>query len=143
VAVASEIARFTRYSIPVSLILFDVDFFKKINDKHGHREGDAVLKQLASLVLGSLRSIDSVYRVGGEEFAIVCPDTDANGAFQLSEKIREIIESSHFGAIDKITVSLGVAQFDGALNADSFYQNADKALYLAKNNGRNQSRLYE
>ncbi len=142
-AIASEIARFTRYDVPVSLILFDVDFFKRINDKYGHKVGDSVLKQLANQVLSSVRNIDSVYRVGGEEFAIVCPDTSAKGAHQLSEKIRKIIEQSEFDVVGQVTISLGVAQFGGLLNADSFYQNADKALYLAKNNGRNQSRLYE
>lgn len=141
-AMASELARNARYQLPVSLILFDIDHFKQINDVHGHRAGDTVLKQLANLVKESVRQIDTVYRVGGEEFAIICPETVCDGAYQLAEKIRREVELMTFEAVGHVTISLGVAECCRILNAGEFYQNADKALYLAKNNGRNRTEVY-
>ncbi len=141
-AMSSELARNARYDLPVSLILFDIDHFKQINDQHGHRAGDVVLKRIAGLVMNSVRQIDSVYRVGGEEFAIICPETVLEGAHQLAEKIRHEVLQAEFNEVGHLSISLGVAQYDKNISAIEFYQNADKALYLAKNNGRNRSEVY-
>ncbi len=142
-SIQSEVERNLRYELPVSLILFDIDHFKKVNDNYGHKAGDAVLRQLSQRVLASLRKIDSVYRIGGEEFAIICPDTELPGAQQLADKLRQGVESMRFEQISQITISLGVAEYDASWSVDMFYQNADKALYLAKNNGRNRVEVFQ
>ncbi len=141
-ALSLEMARHARYKLAVSLIVFDIDHFKKVNDQYGHRRGDEVLKMLATLSTSLVRETDIVFRIGGEEFAILCPETDVDGARLLAEKIRESIQKKVFDEIGELTVSLGVAGYSTGLSADQFYQNADKALYLAKNNGRNRTEIF-
>ncbi len=136
-AIAAEAARAVRYFKPVSLVLFDIDKFKQVNDVYGHRRGDEVLKKVAELTKSSVRAVDSVYRVGGEEFAIISPDTEVQGAEQQAEKVRSFIEEAVFDVVGKVTISLGVAQYSPSINTLELYQQADKALYAAKNNGRN------
>ncbi len=140
--VQSEIARSKRYSSKLSLILFDIDNFKLINDHHGHGTGDSVFTDLAAAVTNSVRETDTVFRVGGDEFAVICPETDANGAFQLAEKVRVRIENFHFSTGKKETISLGVAEFHDGINKRELYQHADAALYSAKNNGRNCTEIF-
>lgn len=140
--IESELARSQRYRSPLSLILFDIDFFKKINDKYGHNTGDKVLVSIAKLVEGSIRETDSVYRVGGEEFAVIIPETRVEVGRKLAEKLRSKIENYPFEIGTKVTISLGLAGFHPGITKDQLYKNADKALYRAKNGGRNRVEVY-
>jgi diguanylate cyclase (GGDEF)-like protein len=138
-----ELNRSKRHKHPFSLIIFDIDHFKKINDTYGHDVGDRVLKTVAKLVRKNVRKYDYVFRWGGEEFIILAPETDINGALKLAEKIRTIIASHHFAKIGHVTISAGIAQFveDIDKGIDSIVKRADNALYLAKHEGRNRSRI--
>lgn len=141
-AITSEIDRSKRYRQPMSLILFDIDDFKDINDEHGHKAGDSVLIDLTRVVLQSIRQGDTIFRIGGEEFAILAPGTDEAGAFKLSEKVRIAVEDYAFQHSDKVTISLGVAETGSQISRDELYSNADMALYYAKNNGKNRTGVY-
>lgn len=138
----SELARSKRYDEPFSLILFDIDNFKSINDKYGHKIGDIVLITLAQIISESIRETDSTFRVGGEEFAIICPETKAESAVILSEKIRNKVASHHFETVGHVTISLGIAEFFKDFSKDLLFNNADKAMYLAKNKGKNRSEIF-
>jgi diguanylate cyclase (GGDEF)-like protein/hemerythrin-like metal-binding protein len=136
----AEAARAKRYGIPVSLILFDVDNFKRINDRYGHQVGDSVLVNLTRRVAHRLRDTDSIARWGGEEFAILTPCTPISGAEILAEKIRRIVAEEEFDVVGKVTISLGVAQMLQNETAARWIARADELLYEAKHAGRNQSR---
>lgn len=140
--IGSELARSKRYNSPMSLILFDIDYFKNINDKYGHKTGDQVLINLAKVTTESIRGTDSTFRIGGEEFAIISPETKAEEAFKLAEKVRNRIENYSFETVDKVTISLGVAEFHQNVTKDNLYNQADQALYLAKNSGRNRTEIF-
>ena len=141
-----EWSRSIRYDRPLSIALADLDRFKWINDRHGHLAGDVVLQRVASELRAQVRETDFIGRFGGEEFLIVLPETQLDGATQLAEKIRERIEAMEI-AIDtgeplKVTLSIGVAgraevKADGKTRARPLLQAADSALYAAKRNGRN------
>ena len=124
-----------------SLILFDVDHFKGINDNYGHEGGDMVLQQVANVVAGSVRSSDFTFRYGGEELLVVLVEMDADSALILAEKIREKLMSSSLqlplGQSTQVTISGGVATFDGHPDYEHLINRADKALYRAKHQGRN------
>ncbi|MBW3562406.1 MAG: sensor domain-containing diguanylate cyclase [Actinobacteria bacterium] len=128
---------------PVSLILMDVDHFKKINDRFGHPAGDDLLRALTRLVQRVLRSSDVVCRYGGEEFAIILPETPSDAATQVGERLRAAIELSSFAASDarylgQVTASFGIASFErGVPNRGELIREADEALYAAKAGGRN------
>lgn len=131
-----------RYSTPFSCIMLDVDHFKTINDDHGHAAGDAILRSVSDVLRKNVRITDSVCRIGGEEFLILCAQTPLEAAVECAEKIRLTVEK-HVTNYEKqklkITISLGVAAFDNSMNgADAVMKTADKALYQAKGNGRNQ-----
>ena len=135
-----EIKRVSRTQSPLSLILFDIDDFKLLNDTHGHATGDEVLTSLASILNDSARESDLIARYGGEEFVILMPNTDLAGAVHLAEKVRMAVESTRLviGSNMKpinITVSVGVALFKG--DRREFFVEADRALYAAKANGKN------
>ncbi|MGB0622065.1 MAG: GGDEF domain-containing protein [Myxococcota bacterium] len=135
-----EIKRVSRTQSPLSLILFDIDDFKLLNDTHGHATGDEVLTSLASILSDSARESDLIARYGGEEFVILMPNTDLAGAVHLAEKVRMAVESTRLiiGSNMKpinITVSVGVALFKG--DRREFFVEADRALYAAKANGKN------
>ena len=140
-----EINRTRRYGRPVSLIMLDIDFFKRINDTWGHPAGDAVLRDLGALIRQSVRKLDVPVRFGGEEFAIILPETGLEEAVNLAERFRMVVERTVFTAVrDRIpvTVSLGVASISNAAMAENvepeeFLQMADRALYQAKQSGRN------
>jgi diguanylate cyclase (GGDEF)-like protein len=136
-----ELNRSQRYKIPLSLIMMDIDDFKKINDTHGHRFGDVVLKSVANILKGCVRKADIVARYGGEEFAVILPFTPLKGALYEAERIRELIEGHPFipDTDEKITMSLGVAILDDENIKDSgdMVNLADKALYMAKKAGKN------
>ncbi|SFP53967.1 sensor domain-containing diguanylate cyclase [Hydrogenimonas thermophila] len=135
----NEIIRSKRYSVPLSIIMFDIDHFKKVNDEFGHDVGDSVLKELARIIKKNLRQIDIFCRVGGEEFMIILPETEEKNAYQISEKLRKIVESHSKESIPKVTISLGIAQFFKNDDKDNLLKRVDNALYKAKENGRNQS----
>jgi diguanylate cyclase (GGDEF)-like protein len=136
-----EVERSRRYSRELALLLYDIDHFKKVNDTFGHQAGDIVLRELAKLVHAQLRKNDLEGRVGGEEFAILLPETSISEAVVLAERIREIIESVAINIGETslhITASFGVASVEEAdISLDSVYKRADSALYEAKNAGRN------
>lgn len=140
----TELQRSFRYSHPVSLIIMDIDYFKKANDVLGHLGGDTVLKQLAALLREKVRKVDIIARYGGEEFAIILPETGYDSALFVAEKIRAWIEEFPFTDQEKlphkvITTSLGVSTFpDHASTVEELIHTADEALYVAKQNGRNQ-----
>ena len=126
----------------VSLLFVDVDHFKRINDTYGHEAGDRVLKRIIRLARGGLRSGDTVARWGGEEFVVLLPATDLNGALLIAEKIRCRIEDEHYDALEpglQVTVSIGCAEIDSSEGLDELIARADRALYEAKHQGRNQS----
>lgn len=139
--VDAEFERFRRYGQATSLVMFDIDFFKKVNDNHGHMAGDEVIKHTADTARSNLRQSDSIGRYGGEEFGIVLPETDAEGARIICERIRETIEQSVVqtsAAPVRYTVSVGIAQLtDKPKNHMKWMQQADEALYAAKKSGRN------
>lgn len=138
----SEFAFTTRHRTPLSLILFDIDHFKKVNDTRGHLAGDKVLVQLAAHIVKLLRTEDVLARYGGEEFAILCRNTDVHNASILAERVRATTASLeiHFNeAMIPITISLGVAMIPdpGITDVDGLVRVTDEALYEAKRGGRN------
>ena len=135
-----EINRCKRYERPLSLVIFDVDHFKLINDEFGHVAGDALLRQLATVVKSRVRREDILARVGGEEFAGILPEVGLAGALATAEKIREVVESTGMTFEDNVmpcTISLGVAELAGNDDPKALYARADAALYRAKQSGRN------
>ena len=132
-----EIERVKRHNQPLSIIIFDIDRFKKVNDRYGHSAGDYVLKTIADIVRESIRKIDYFVRWGGEEFMIISSETNLKEASALAERIREIIETSAFEKVGKVTVSFGVTEFRENDTEDSLIKRADDAMYEAKKKGRN------
>jgi len=135
--VDAEIARSLRLHQPLSLILLDIDHFKSVNDAHGHAVGDAVLKQLVRVVRSCVRSSDLVFRWGGEEFVVLCPATGFRRAARLAEKLRETVASRKFPNVEKVTLSLGVAEHLALETSLGWFKRVDGQLYLAKQGGRN------
>ena len=129
--------RSKRYNEHLSLMIFDIDFFKKINDTYGHGVGDHVLKSLVRVVFENIRQEDLLARWGGEEFIILMPQTSLKSAFDLAERLRKNIEKYEFPKVGRVTVSLGLAEFSSKDDIESFIKRADDALYTAKGNGRN------
>jgi len=120
-----------------SLVLFDIDDFKKINDIHGHQVGDKALQFLSKLILDRAREIDLVARWGGEEIVVGLPGASAGDAFNFAEDVRKKLENSQSGDGVRFTVSGGVACFDEVEDFENLFKNADIALYEAKNSGKN------
>jgi len=137
-----EIKRAKRYGKNFCVILLDVDNFKNINDEFGHDVGDFVLFEVGEVLRNITRSVDTVGRLGGEEFIVICPNTDIVGGKIIAEKIRRSIEELHIPDVGKITVSLGVAEFTGNETAHELIKSADLALYKAKRSGKNRVELY-
>lgn len=134
--VQREIACVERYKTPLSLILLDIDYFKKVNDEFGHDTGDSVLIQVAKIGTEILRSTDSFIRWGGEEFLILCPHSDEEQAYLLAQRLREKVEESSF-ACGRITISGGITQYVAHEPMEYAIKRADLALYKAKKEGRN------
>jgi len=136
-----EIKLAKRHSSPLSLIFFDIDHFKDINDNYGHECGDITLSSAAHCIKEAVRGSDIVFRYGGEEFVILLSDTNLEGAKLMAERIRKNIES-HTIAYGmetlKLTASLGISSLRGTDKSDAFLKRADSAMYKAKENGRNQ-----
>ena len=138
----AELERAQRTGRAVSLLLVDIDDFKKVNDLHGHQAGNVVLKELAELLTRQVRTIDSPCRYGGEEFAVILPETELSAATSLGERIRAAAEEMSFAIGDdesiNITISVGVASYPAhAVNSRALFTAADSALYDAKNHGKN------
>ena len=137
-----EIAK--RYNQVFSLIMIDIDYFKKFNDTYGHQAGDAVLKQVAKILKNNSRTTDFVCRYGGEELCIILPNTSADEALFNAKRINKAIENMEIELNNttekgKVTISVGVATFpENAMTAEELVEHADKSLYYAKEHGRNQ-----
>jgi two-component system cell cycle response regulator len=135
-----EMSRCSRYDRPLSLLMFDVDHFKKLNDTHGHLAGDYVLKTLAQVVSRLIRKEELFARYGGEEFAVIMPETPASKARIFAEKIRASVEATAFhfeGKTLQVTLSIGLATMGRHREPLAFIKAADDLLYRAKANGRN------
>lgn len=146
---ASVVVRTRR---PLSVLMMDIDFFKRINDSHGHSVGDYVLREVAKIIKEQCREYDVIGRYGGEEFVVLCPDTSQEGASTLAERIRQGVERFNFN-IGKyvsskaetinVTISIGITTFESSLkNPADLYEEADIALYEAKQSGRNQVKFF-
>lgn len=133
----TELARADRYGRPISLMLLDIDYFKAINDTHGHDVGDQALKHVASRMRKELRSADTLGRWGGEEFVVLAPEARIEDAVGLAEKLRSALASEPVEPVGIITASFGVAEYRPGEGADSLLKRADDALYRAKRTGRN------
>jgi len=134
----AEIDKVKRYGSSFSIIFFDLDNFKDVNDKYGHLVGDDVLEKVTDVVAKANRSADIFARYGGEEFIILEPETDLSGASIHAERLRNAIENYEFPTAGHITSSFGVAEFNAEKdNVETILERADKALYMAKEFGRN------
>jgi diguanylate cyclase (GGDEF)-like protein len=138
-----ELKRSERHNAPLSLLLIDIDYFKKVNDTYGHPVGDLVLKGVSKILQRVLRDIDIAARYGGEEFVVILPGTDSIGAKNIAERLRKTIMAETFtsdGRNVKITTSIGIASVPAeARTKEELIEKTDQALYHAKHNGRNQS----
>lgn len=148
---ADEVERSRRYGQPLSLLLLDVDHFKSINDKFGHPAGDEVLRSVAYRIRDCVRSVDIAGRFGGEEFAIILPNTDRDGAFMIAERVRQGISGEPFELTNEsnetltvpITISIGVSSTEKGETDEDAFRTADTALYQAKSEGRDRTVLFE
>ncbi|MEI7668290.1 MAG: GGDEF domain-containing protein, partial [Erysipelotrichaceae bacterium] len=125
-----------------SILMIDIDYFKSINDKFGHLIGDQHLIIVSQIMRNTCRSIDSIGRWGGEEFLIICPETDEEGATFLANKLLKAVQNYLFKPDQEITFSIGITHYQPFDTVDSLVLRADKALYLAKYNGRNRSQVF-
>lgn len=142
-ALAHEVAEAHRRGGKLALVICDIDHFKNINDKFGHQVGDSVLRLFAMLLLNNVKGRDIAIRYGGEEFALILPDTDVDGAKNVTENIRRDLETSNWRVttthdpIGKVTASFGVAGLEANESVQELIQKADRRLYMAKKGGRN------
>ena len=132
-----EVQRAARYARPFSVLMIDIDRFKRLNDQHGHAAGDRVLADLANELVGMVRASDAVVRWGGEEFLVLAPETGLDDAVQLAELMRRQIAKMPLGEAHRATISIGVATHRTGDDAESLVARADAALYMAKRSGRN------
>ncbi len=139
----NEIGRSVRYKKPLTLLLLDIDHFKRVNDEYGHPAGDKVLVTVSDIMRGAVRESDLVARYGGEEFSILLPETNLNGGTILAERLRRAIEGTAIdveGHMVKVTISIGITTYNlasGHSGKAKFIQSADRGLYLSKESGRN------
>ncbi|QWR76894.1 GGDEF domain-containing response regulator [Candidatus Magnetomonas plexicatena] len=138
-----EILRTERYKTSLTMMIFDIDHFKSINDTYGHQAGDAVLIELTEIVTANVRKTDIFARYGGEEFVVITPETTLIGAIELAEKLRELIQNNNFSHVGHVTCSFGVSEYMNSESSHTFIKKADYALYIAKNNGRNRVQFVE
>lgn len=136
-----EVDRTIRYNPPLSLLLLDIDHFKRYNDTYGHLEGDKVLVRLAQIIESCLRKLDTAYRYGGEEFTVILPETSAEEAETVAQRIRVTVEEERFFPRPEeevqVTVSIGVTQYQASEELTTFIKRADTAMYASKQEGRN------
>lgn len=138
-----EMARARRYQVPLCLIMFDIDYFKRINDTRGHQVGDRVLTMMADLVATNIRSTDWFGRWGGEEFMVLATHQDLAEASRVAEKLRELVAGFAFGRDLHVTASFGVTEFKPDDTIEAFTNRVDEALYRAKKHGRNRVEVEE
>ncbi|PKM93707.1 MAG: diguanylate cyclase [Firmicutes bacterium HGW-Firmicutes-1] len=136
--IINEMERSDRYGEHLSMLIYDIDHFKRVNDDFGHPIGDEVLKQTASIFIQLIRQSDMAFRIGGEEFALLMPETSLKQAYLVAEKIRITFENHFFQVVGKITASFGVSERFKFESFKSWYRRTDEALYSAKSCGRNQ-----
>ncbi len=135
-----EIDRFNRYKHPLSLLLLDIDHFKNFNDRYGHLEGDKVLVRLGKVIKSCLRTLDTGYRYGGEEFTVILPETSPHEAVVVAERIRSILKQEKISPLPEtavpITISIGIAEYHEGEELTDLVKRADSAMYLSKDGGR-------
>jgi len=140
---SDKVAAAVRFSRHLSVLVLDIDFFKKVNDVHGHDVGDLVIRGLGEILRRAKRTTDAVGRFGGEEFVVICEETDAKGAMLLAERVRKEVEEKVFatqGGPLKVTCSVGIATFpEAGRDWDTLFKAADAALYASKRGGRNRT----
>lgn len=134
-----ELASARRSGLPLSVLLIDVDRFKQVNDTFGHQTGDAVLAQVAGIIVRNIRGTDAAGRWGGEEFIVACPGTTAQAGAAVAEKLRAAIAAHTFPTVGTITCSIGIAEWAEGETAGLLLARADAALYVAKGGGRNRT----
>ena len=143
---SDKVAAAVRFSRHLSVLVMDIDFFKKVNDVHGHDVGDLVIRGLGEILRRAKRTTDAVARFGGEEFVVICEETDAKGALLLAERVRKEVEAKVFATQSgplKVTCSLGVATFpEAGRDWEALFKAADAALYASKRGGRNRTTLW-
>lgn len=139
---ALEREKADKQSLTFSLLFFDLDDFKKINDHYGHNIGDIVLAEMAGLVKSSLRKDDALFRWGGEEFIILASGTEMESAVKVAEKLRAKVEEHVFQVVGRVTLSIGIAEYNRGEEIDTLIERADAALYKAKKNGKNRVEVY-
>lgn len=142
---AREFARAKRYNSQLSLVVVDIDWFKKINDTYGHSCGDYVLRELSWLMAENFRQTDIIFRYGGEEFVILLTETDGKSAIIPVERLRRAVEDNKFkfkGVELNVTISAGISSNKDVNEVSQMFDNADKALYQAKEEGRNRVRTF-
>jgi diguanylate cyclase (GGDEF)-like protein len=132
-----EVNRAERHNLPLSILLFDLDWFKHINDTLGHNAGDRVLQEVAQLLRVNIRTSDPFGRWGGDEFLCLATNTPADQAVELAERLRDVIQKSHFETVNKITASFGVTSYQRGDGPETLIRRADLGLYKAKSCGRN------
>ena len=136
-----EIDRCRRYGHSIALLLLDIDNFKVYNDTYGHLEGDKVLVRIGQIIRSCLRTMDSAFRYGGEEFTVILPETRAQEANNVAHRIRTAVESENFvpesGSVVTVTISIGVTEYHNKESLSEFIKRADQAMYLSKEKGRN------
>ena len=142
-----EVDRIKRYRHPLTLLVLDIDHFKDYNDKFGHLEGDKVLVRFSQIIRSCLRTNDSAYRYGGEEFTVILPETAGEEARTVAQRIRAALEAEPFtpkdGEVETVTISIGVTEYHPKEELSTFIQRADEAMYHSKRSGRNKvSMLY-
>jgi diguanylate cyclase (GGDEF)-like protein len=134
--ILAEIERVRRYGHPLSLLVVDIDHFKRTNDAHGHEAGDEVLIVLAGLIRAGIRATDSLARWGGEEFVVLSPEVSVEEAAGLAERLRSAAGTYKYSFVGRVTASIGVAQHRVGETPDELFARADEALYRAKEGGR-------
>lgn len=133
----TEINRSKRFNHIFGVAILDIDHFKKTNDTFGHQAGDKVLVEISKILKTHIRKTDFVGRFGGEEFVIICPESDKQGTYNLIENIRLAISNHNFQEVGNITASFGIAMLKKEDTINSLLKRADKTLYKAKSSGRN------
>src|SRR5262249_27102997 len=142
-----ETARAERYTTPLSLLMIDIDTFKMVNDTFGHLVGNRVLTLVAKTLEHTVRNTDFVFRCGGDEFGVVLPGTDLDGAMHVAEKILQKVEKSEIltalGYSGRVTVSIGVSECHPSSHFETLVAEADQALYMSKRSGRNCAKAFK
>lgn len=133
----AEVDRAKRYANPLTLLMYDVDHFKRVNDTHGHRAGDSILYNLTQVVKNSLRDIDIVGRYGGEEFLVIMPSTLLSDAIEVAQRVCETVSNHKFNQIEQLTISVGLVELGRDETMDMLFTRADRLLYRSKDSGRN------